>query len=84
MNNQTNTCNDIYCNGKMVDWAMSSTFSKETEKAVLVRVYFTQEKSACYNREVWIPKSLLVIDRPNLAAHLPAWFVSKNIEPICR
>lgn len=78
----TVTCLHIYCNDKMVDWAINPTPVKETEKAVMHRVYFTQEGSACYNREVWIPKSLLKIDVENLAAHLPAWFVSKNIEPI--
>jgi len=76
--------NDVYVNGKMADWAISAEFSKETEKAVLARVFYTQAGSACVNREVWIPKSVLVVDAEKKAAHLPLWFVNKNFEPMAR
>ena len=85
MNNaKSTTCNDVYINGTMCDWALSPAPLRETEKAALYRVYYTAEGSACYNAEIWIPKSILTVDASNLAAHLPAWFINKNFAPLAR
>lgn len=73
------TCFDIYINGKMADFAMWPNFEKETEKAVLVRIMKTVGEAS--NSTFWIPKSLLSINEAELEAHLPGWFVSKNIAP---
>ena len=85
MNNaKITTCNDVYTDGVMCNWALSPTPSRETDKAALYRVYYTLEGAACYNAEVWIPKSILKVDTVNLAAHLPAWFINKNFAPLAR
>lgn len=69
-----NTPNTI--KAKLIDGTnlvMATSFSKETDKAVLATVINT---SCGSNRDYWIPKSLLKIEEYSVV--LPLWFVKKT------
>lgn len=73
---------DVVCGSYQANWAIDSEFQRETDKAVFTQVYYTAPNCPAYNKAVWIPKSILAINKDTNVAYLPMWFVDKNFAPI--